>query len=236
MRHTSVPKDGPKLRLVEAAEILFAENGFDLVSVRDITQAAGANVAAVNYHFGSRDGLVALVMTRNITPVNEERLLRLEAAEGKWAGKSVPVEEIVEALVRPLMTQMKKSDLSEKLFFRLVGRIFSSHGHGMPPEIETQYSVVSARFTRMLGKSLPSLSEQDLVWRLHFVVGAMIHMLTHEETMQRVSQGAGGEPNMEAMLSRFLRFAVAGLRDGVELKAKKEEKKSPQAMFDFDLT
>ena len=81
MNQTIVPTGGPKLRLVEAAEKLFAENGFEAVSVRDITKEAGANVAAVNYHFGSRDGLVVAVMSRYLTPVNQERLTRLEKAE-----------------------------------------------------------------------------------------------------------------------------------------------------------
>jgi len=215
MKRTIVPNAGPKLRLLEAAEKLFAEHGFDVVSVRDITQAAGGNVAAVNYHFGSRDGLVALVMTRYLMPVHEERLVRLEAAEQKWAGQVVPLEEVVCAFVRPLITQVEKSKLSEQLFYRLVGRIFGSHGHGIPAPIEAQISVLIERFTRALGKALPTVAEEDLVWRLHFVMGAMIYMLTHGEAMQRLSQGAAGNPDMEATLERFVRFAVAGLRDGV---------------------
>jgi len=215
MNRTIVPKEGPKLRLVEAAEKLFAERGFEVVSVRDITQAAGGNVAAVNYHFGSRDGLVEVVMTRYLTPVNEERLARLEAAERQWAGQAMPLEAVVDAFVRPLITQVEKSDLSEQLFYRLVGRIFGSHGQGIPPALETQASVLIGRFTRALGKALPTVAEEDLVWRLHFVVGAMIYMLTHGEALQRLSQGTAGTPSMAATLERFVRFAVAGLRDGV---------------------
>jgi AcrR family transcriptional regulator len=215
MKRTIVPNAAPKLRLIEAAEKLFAEHGFDVVSVRDITQAAGGNVAAVNYHFGSRDGLVAVVMNRYMTPVHEQRLARLDTAEQKWAGQAVPVEEVVDAFVRPLVTRVEKSELSEQLFYCLVGRIFGSHGNGMPDEIKTRLSVSSARFTRAFGKALPAVSEADLVWRLHFVVGGMIHMLTHGESLLRLSAGAGGSPGMDSTLDRFLRFAVAGLRDGV---------------------
>ncbi|MEI6675454.1 MAG: TetR family transcriptional regulator [Verrucomicrobiota bacterium] len=215
MKRTIVPNTGSKLRLLEAAEKLFAEHGFDVVSVRDITQAAGGNVAAVNYHFGSRDGLVELVMTRYLMPVHEERLARLDAAEQKWAGQVVPIEELVYAFVRPLITQVEKSELSEQLFYRLVGRIFGSHGHDIPAPIEVQMSVLIKRFTQSLSKSLPMVAEEDLVWRLHFVMGAMIYMLTHGEAMQRLSQGAAGNPGMKATLERFVRFAVAGLRDGV---------------------
>lgn len=215
MNRTLVPKEGPKLRLVEAAEKLFAERGFEVVSVRDITQAAGGNVAAVNYHFGSRDSLVEVVMTRYLTPVNEERLARLEAAERQWAGQAMPLEAVVDAFVRPLITQVEKSDLSEQLFYRLVGRIFGSHGQGIPAALEAQASVLIERFTRALGKVLPTVAEEDLVWRLHFVIGAMVYMLTHGEVMQRLSQGTAGTPSMAATLERFVRFAMAGLRDGV---------------------
>ena len=75
-------KVATKQRLIEAAEALFADEGFDRVSVRDITTKAAANVAAVNYHFGSREGLVAVVMARYINPVSEERLARLLARDG----------------------------------------------------------------------------------------------------------------------------------------------------------
>lgn len=215
MKRTLVPKEGPKLRLIEAAEKLFAQHGFEVVSVRDITQAAGGNVAAVNYHFGSRDALVAVVMTRYLTPVNAERLARLQAAEQEWLGQAVPVEEVVDALVRPLITQVGKSELSEQLFYRLVGRISGSHGTGIPAEIEAQAVVLISRFTQVLGKSLPWVAEEDLVWRLHFVIGAMIYMLTHGETVRRLSPGAAGTADMASTLERLLRFAVAGLRDGV---------------------
>ncbi|MDB6077298.1 MAG: transcriptional regulator, TetR family, partial [Akkermansiaceae bacterium] len=77
----SESKVATKQRLIEAAEHLFADDGFEKVSVRDITNRAGANVAAVNYHFGSREGLVEIVMARYINPISEERIARLEGLE-----------------------------------------------------------------------------------------------------------------------------------------------------------
>jgi len=63
MRVTKVPESGPKRSLLDATERLVVEKGFDLVSVRDITGAIKANVAAVNYHFGSREALMDVVMS-----------------------------------------------------------------------------------------------------------------------------------------------------------------------------
>ena len=229
---TVLPQSEAKRRLLDSAELLFAERGFDAVSVRDITQHAKANVAAINYHFGTREGLIALVVTRYLTPVNEERLARLESLERKWAGKAVPVEEVIDALIRPLVGVVRKSVLSERLFCKLLGRIFALQGQGLPAAIEEQARHLSERFTRVLGKSLVGVSAEELVWRSHFVVGAMIHMLMHQDLVQRLSNGAAGSPTMEATLGRFIRFAAAGLREGLEPQ-EAVVKKGPQATFDF---
>ena len=231
MREMTIPESGSKRKLLDAAEQLFAEKGFEAVSVRDITQLAKTNVASVNYHFGSRDGLLALVMTRYMNPVTEERLARLETLEKKWSGKSVPLEEIIDALVRPLVGQVRKSDLTERLFYKLTGRIFAEQGTGLPPQIEEQFRQISERFTRAFAKALPTVSPEELAWRIHFVIGGMIHMLTHQEILQRLSGGASGAPTMEATLGRFIRFAAAGLREG--LATEEPVKKGPQATFDF---
>lgn len=233
MRDMTNPESGSKRKLLDAAEQLFAEKGFEAVSVRDITQVAKTNVAAVNYHFGSREALLALVMMRYMIPVTEERLTRLDGLEKKWSGKSVPLEEIIDALVRPLATQVRKSELAEKVFYKLMGRIFSQQVDGLPPQIEDQLRQIVERFTKAFSKALPSVAEEDLAWRMHFMVGGMIHMLTQQDVLQRITQGASGAPTMEATLGRFIRFAAAGMREGVEAADEPAKKKGPQATFDF---
>lgn len=231
MREIKFPQSEPKRRLLEAAEQLFADKGFEAVSVRDITQQAKANVAAVNYHFGSRDGLIALVVTRYMMPVNEERLARLELLEKKWSGKSVPVEELIDAFARPLVGSVRKSELSERLFCRLLGRIFSMQGEGLPQAVEDQMKTLSERFSKALGKALPTVPPEDLAWRMHFVAGALIHLLLNQDILHRLTSGISGAPTVEATLGRFIRFAAAGLREGVELEV--AAAKGPQATFDF---
>ena len=231
MRTVTLPESGSKRKLLDAAEQLFAENGFEAVSVRHITQLAKTNVAAVNYHFGSRDELLSLVMMRTLFPINEERLTLLESVERKSEGKVVTLEELIDAFVRPLATQVLKSDLSERLFYKLAGRIFAEQGDGMPPQIEAQHKQIIERFTRSFAKVLPTLAMDDLVWRIHFLAGGLIHLLTHQDVIQRLSSGASGAPTLEATLSRFIRFAAAGLREGTE--PAEPAPKAPQATFDF---
>lgn len=233
MREIKFPQSESKRKLLDAAEQLFAERGFDAVSVRDVTNLAKANVAAVNYHFGSREGLISLVVMRHITPVNEERIARLDALEKKFPGKVVPLEEIIDAFVRPLAGFVRKSELSERLFCKLMGRIFAMQGQGMPEALEEQIRALSERFTKALGRALPELGQEDLIWRTHFLVGAMIHMLLNQEMLRRLTQGAAGSPTMDAVVGRFIRFAAAGLRDGVAGAAEPAVAKGPQGMFDF---
>jgi len=114
MRQTSVPNNGPKLKLIEAAERLFAEHGFDAVSVRDVTQAAGGNVAAVNYHFGSREGLVQLVMSRHAGPVTASRLARFEELESRSAG-AVSLADLLDAMISPVTDHLGGLALSRPL-------------------------------------------------------------------------------------------------------------------------
>lgn len=235
MNQTIVPNSGPKLRLVEAAEKLFAEKGFEAVSVRDITKEAGANVAAVNYHFGSRDGLVVAVISRYLMPVNQERLVRLERAE-KNGGET---GEIIAAFVKPMVEQVGKSELSEKLYCQLLGRIFSEQAVALPGELEYQTRNVVEKFTKALAKNLPGFSPEELVWRLHFIVGGLIHLLTHSGFLYRVAGPLAGTPSVDTTIDRFLNFAVAGLRDGFPEEGaegedgEKKVKKTPQALFNF---
>lgn len=239
MHVIAIPSAGPKMKLIEAAERLFADRGFEAVSVRDITSLAGANVAAVNYHFGSRDGLVAAVMTRYVMPVNEERIARLESAERRWAGKAVPLEEIVDAFSRPLVSRVLKSELSEKLFHKLLGRIFGEQSEMLPPELEAQFQAVATVFMRALARALPWLTPEEITWRIHFLAGSMIHLLTHGEMVQRFSRGVAGNPSLETSFGRFTRFVCAGLREGETTQTaaaevvEEEEEDSPQAFFNF---
>ncbi len=231
MRDLNVPPSKAKLKLLDAAECLVAERGFDLVSVRDVTQAAKANVAAVNYHFGSREGMMGLVIQRIFTPIQQERVARIELLEKKWGGKAVPLEELVDAMVRPLVAGVRKSELSESLHGQLVGRILALPSESLPEALELSLQDLNARYLKALGKALPTVAKEELVWRLHFLMGGVIHWLTGMSSIQRLSQGGAGAPGLELTLSRFLHFSIAGLREGVVEAA--PVKKGPQAMFDF---
>lgn len=227
-------KDSTKQRLLEAAAELFAEHGFDKVAVRDITEKAGANVAGVNYHFGSREGLVNAVIEGTVNPINEERLARLDAIERKVGKQPPPLEEVVDAFVRPFLTQIRRSELSEKVAFRLIGRMLGEGMVEMPETLQAQMSEVVVRFLKAMSKSLPGVPDDDLVWRVHFMAGGMIHAMAHGDVLQQITRGAAATPSLEQTVSRFVRFAVAGLRQESAPPASKSKKgEAPQSEFLF---
>jgi AcrR family transcriptional regulator len=220
MREMKIPESGPKLKLLEIAEQLVVAKGFDSVSVRDITQAAEVNVAAVNYHFGSRNSLLDLVMIRQVIPINEERLARLDAVDHKSSVKPA-LEEVLGAWLRPLLNQARKSELPNSGFDRLVGLIFARQTEDWPAMVRESMQQVMERFFKSFAKALPMLTADELAVRIHFVTGGMIHLLTHP----------GPPLSLEALLSRFIPFAAAGLREGTD--AESSAKNGPQATFDF---
>ncbi|MES2997594.1 MAG: TetR family transcriptional regulator [Verrucomicrobiota bacterium] len=231
MRDFNFPFSRPKRNLLEAAEELFATKGFDLVSVRDITKAAKANVAAVNYHFGGREELISLVVMRYVIPVNDERLARLDALEKKHAGKVVPLELLLDAFTRPLVEAVRKSELSERLFCRLMGRILSMPNESIPAPVLEQLRTLSERFQKAFSRVLPEVTTEELLWRIHFVVGSLIHMLSHQEVLAKITGNASGTPAGETIVARFIRFAAAGLRQETDDGA--ETPKGPQELFNF---
>ena len=228
MREFKLPESGPKRKLFDAAACLFAERGFQAVSVRDICAAAGTNIAAVNYHFGSREGLLGLVAADHLAPLNDERLLRLEVLEKNWGGKPVPLEEILDAFVRPIVTRAQKSGLSEVLYCRLLGLIFQENPEIFSNGLRAQSVVLMDRFKRLFAKTVSSLSEEDLEGRIQLMVGCLIHLLARPGGVRE-----DGKVGLEGMLGRFIRFSAAGLRGGVSGEVEPEKKVGPQAMFDF---
>lgn len=201
-----------KERILVAAEELVAHDGFDGVSLRDITAAARVNLAAVHYHFGSKDGLIDALITRYIRPINLERLRLLDEVESVYGERPVPVEKLLEAFMRPLLDRLGDSGISAMLFFKMVGRCMSERGYRLPDALMPVYEQIGVRFVQALRRSLPQISEDVLYWRMHFILGAVAHTLAHGEKVQVISKGRAADAEPERIMRRLIAFASAGLR------------------------
>jgi AcrR family transcriptional regulator len=216
--------------LLKAAAELVADRGVDAMSIREITEQAKANVAAVNYHFGSREGLVVTLMEMHLLPLWEERMARMDAAEGKWGSKAVPLEELVDAWVRPVSGAARRAVLGEALALRVMGRVLVMAEDEWPAEVRVISVPVRERWQKALVRVLPGVDTAEAVWRSEWLTGGLARMLSQKWGDKKSGPALD---QLDVVCAAFVRFACAGLRAGVQEVAAEKKKKGPQATFDF---
>ncbi len=197
-----------KDRILDAAERLFAEKGFAQTSLRDITAAAEVNLAAVNYHFQSKDALILAVFARRITPVNQERLSRLDALEARYGDQPIPIEDLVRAFMEPALRKLTKN--FGQYAGRLMGRLFSEPGELFERVFTGYISMTAARYLAATRRSMPHLSEADIYWRFMFCMGAAGHTVAGLKKIEVISGGRCDATDIDGLCERLIAFMVAG--------------------------
>lgn len=202
-----------KTRILDAAEQLFMEHGFEATSLRSLTSAAGVNLAAVNYHFGSKEVLFQAVLTRRLDPMNQERIDLLEKLERDASARPLSVEKILFAMLIPALRLARDEQRGGKNFLRLVGRAYADPAPFIRQFLSEQYAEMIGRYKEAFLKALPHLSRQELTWRLHFVMGALSYTLAGTDALKIFAQvAATDKDNDELLLQRLAPFLVAGLK------------------------
>ncbi len=189
-----------KTRILDTAEKLFGENGFDATSLRDITAQADVNLAAVNYHFQSKDSLIDAVIARRIEPVNRRRLEMLEAA-----GPNPTIEQIVEAFLAPLTER----DMG---MVPMIGRAMGNPNLFLMRFFKRHFEEVSQRFREAFAKAAPELTSSERMWRITFMAGAMAHVLSWSNIIGEMSNGLCDPTDRKDVTARLVRFVAAGFR------------------------
>ena len=196
-----------KDRVLDAAERLFARDGIEATSLRAITAEAGVNLAAVNYHFQSKDALVRAVIARRVVPVNERRLALLDAVERAAGDGPLPLQGVLDAFIRPVM-EIYSSRGRE--FTPLMGRMYTE-----PEFAERIYKEhlepLAARFIAAYERALPHLDRVELLWRMHFAMGAVGHTLGASHVLRLFSGGRCDPSDVEGTLKRLEAFMIEGL-------------------------
>ena len=205
-----------KARILDAAEALFMEHGFEATSLRAITAAAGVNLAAVNYHFGSKEELFQAVLTRRLDPMNQERVDLLTRLEGEAAPGPLPCERILHAMFVPALKLARDPERGGKDFLRLLGRAYADPAPFIRKFLAAQYTVMIARFKAAFARALPDLPKKELSWRLHFIMGALSYTLAGTDALRLIAELAPSETaNDELLLHRLAPFLLAGLQSPV---------------------
>ena len=211
-----VGKDAPiatKDRILDAAEALFMEHGFEATSMRQITSEAEVNLAAVNYHFGSKEDLFEAVLTRRLDPMNQERLALLALLERESAGQAPTPERILAAMFIPALRLARDRERGGKNFLRLLGRAYADAAPFIRRFLSEQYAEMIARFKAAFARALPHLPKKELSWRLHFVMGALSYTLSGTDALRLIAELNPREThNDELLLRRLAPFLIAGLK------------------------
>jgi len=197
-----------KAAVLTAAERLFALDGFQNVSVRDITAEAGVNLASVNYHFGSKDALLFEIFRRRTAEMNRERAKMLHQAADRHGGKP-PVREILTAYFEPPLRWSNPAH-ERRISVQFIIRSRSEGTEAMKEALRTDVSHLR-RFADALIAALPHLPPEEIYWRLHFMLG-MLHnnRFAEFDRLHVLSEGVTRESDVDALLKRMVDFAEAG--------------------------
>lgn len=220
--------DRTRTAIITAAERLYAERGFADVTMRDIVAAADVNLAAVNYHFGSKDELIAeLFVTRSVA-TNRERLHELKALEEAGGGRATP-QEIFGALVGPTLRGClgEAKQRSDAARFMIRASIES-----VPPirKIKNREVDHLKRFAAALRRALPDHDPADIFWALHFALAMAHQTIRDTERLTRMSDGLCNLDDVQAIIDRVVSVAVAALMGKPTKDAAKPRSRKPLAV------
>jgi AcrR family transcriptional regulator len=190
-----------KQRILDAAEELFGEKGYSATSMRNIISTASVNLAAIHYHFGSKQDLLDHIIRRKLEPINERRNQLLDKFEAEAAPGFPSIEKILEAFLVPTILAEKN-----RSFIKFMGRI---HAEGLGQQAAMRnFQPLIDRFLSAMNRALPNIPDKELAWKVHFMLGAMAFTMIAQPAK---SSEAAREP-MEIVSKRLVAFLSAGFR------------------------
>ncbi|MGB3623376.1 TetR/AcrR family transcriptional regulator [Ketobacter sp. MCCC 1A13808] len=199
-------------RILDAAEVLFAERGFSETSLRTITSTAGVNLAAVNYHFGSKKALIQAVFERFLEPLVVEINRRLSALESD--PESISVDSLLEVLSASIYEVHGRSTNRATIFLRLLGLAYTQSQAHLRSYIATRYGEVFQRYGNLLKPALPGTTPQELFWHTHFALGTAIFTMSNVDALRAMSENdTGKRGSIDFIVSKLTSFMAAGLKN-----------------------
>ena len=204
------PPHETRTRILDAAEELFMQHGFEGTSMRTLTAQASVNLAAVNYHFGSKDALIEAVFRRRLDPMNAARIAELDRLEAASAAPSA--DAIIRAFLRASLAMIEDVKSGGRNFTRLLGRAYTEPSKPIRALIGQLYAPAMARYKSAFERALPELPKDELIWRMHFMFGTLAYTLAATDTVQLIA-GCKPEDRYDAALleERLTAFLHAGL-------------------------
>jgi AcrR family transcriptional regulator len=208
----SVKNETPKRdRILDAAEALFAEHGYDGVTLRQIATRAGVDVALASYHFGKKLDLFQAVFERRAATLNSARLEALHACQARAGKRGPSVEEVIEAFLRPLELAQETGDEGWRHYLALIAYINNSPYWG-PRMMSQLFDALVQEFIEALKKALPGAREEDIYWCYHNLSGALTLTLANTGRIDKLSRGRCHSADFQAAYDHMIPFTAAGFR------------------------
>lgn len=200
-------KGGRRERILDAAEQLFAERGYEGTSNRDIAALSGDTLGTLAHHFRTKDNLFDAVLRRRYKEIVDERAGRLDAQRG------VTVEDLISSLVSPFLRRAMEGEPAWRNYLRIVSRLIYSP-EWYPKLIAELYDPVSRQFLAELQDLFPDADPKAVGYAYHFVLGCMIHAASDLSTrrLNNLTDGACDASDFNRIRDALLRFASAGVR------------------------
>jgi AcrR family transcriptional regulator len=213
-KDTSSPAAPAKTRdqILRAAERLFAERGFRAMTLREVTKDARVNLAAVNYHFGSKINLMRAVIEKRFQPINTERLERLDAYIAEHCPDPVPLEQIISALFRPLFDHAKTQRGPDRVFMQMIGRAVTEPADFMRDMHKEFFAELCSRFIGELKRSCPELSDDALQYRMFLAVSTMIGAIAEQSRLESMTDGKLKSDDLDRICNELIQFVVYGFK------------------------
>ena len=194
-------------RLLDAGEALFSAHGWNGVSVRDITSVAKVSLAALNYHFGEKEKLLAAIFAARAKPIAAERQRLLAELQARG---DITLDAMIEAFLRPALTV--DAELGGKVFAKLRARLATEPQAFSRKILADAFDESSREYLAALQRLLPELAPAELAWRFHVLLGAMAYTMADPGRIQSLTDGLCDPGDVDAALRRLVPFLAAGFR------------------------
>ncbi|QBY03041.1 MULTISPECIES: TetR/AcrR family transcriptional regulator [unclassified Thalassotalea] len=199
-----------KTKILNAAEILFADKGFTSTSLREITSEAEVNLAAVNYHFGSKKELIKALMKRYLDELNPPLVASLNAVNQQTPKPSL--NDVFEAFVEPLLSLNEFRENGTSIFLQLLGRSYIDSQGFLRWFITTNYPHIIDNFVIAVEKAYPELTREEIFWRLHFTMGTVVFTMSSSAALIDIADNDfGNKVDVAGVIKRIIPYVASGV-------------------------